>query len=270
MYLHLQMVDSCIIMQYRELSCNRIMLTTSRRDALLERLARDRQLMVSPLAQEFGVSEDTLRRDLRDLAAEGRLVRVHGGAVAASPTHQPIAARQDMHAQEKVRLARAAARLIRDDGIVIIDGGTSHREIASALPLERRCTIVTHSPIVAASFESHDRIEIVLIGGRIFRHSMVAAGPEAAEAFSRINADLCLLGVTGIHPTLGLTTGDSNEAALKRIIMKAGSETTVLATPDKIGRASAWKISDLSQLATLITVHDRPEWLPPSVDHISA
>ena len=244
------------------------MLTTSRRAALLERLARDGQLMVSPLAQEFGLSEDTLRRDLRDLAAEGRLVRVHGGAVAASPTHQPLAARQNMHAPEKARLARAAARLIGNDAIVIVDGGTTHRELASALPLDRRCTIVTHSPAVAASFEAHERVEIVLIGGRIFRHSMVAAGPEAAEAFSRINADLCLLGVTGIHPALGLTTGDCDEAALKRILVKAGAETAVLATPDKIGRASAWQIAELAQLTTLITIDDRPEWLPSAVNHI--
>lgn len=246
------------------------MLTTSRKTLLLERLARDGQLAVTPLAQEFGVSEDTLRRDLRDLAAEGKLIRVHGGAVPASQTHQPVAVRRNVHGTEKRRLAQAAARLIHDDAIVIVDGGTTHGELAQALPHSRRCTIVTHSPAIAASFEFHEQVQIVMIGGRIFRHSMVAVGAEAAEAFGRINADLCLLGVTGIHPELGLTTGDSEEAAVKRIMMKAAAETVVLATPDKIGHASAWQIADLSQISTLVTIGARPEWLLPSTEHISA
>lgn len=246
------------------------MLTTSRKAALLERLDRDGQLMVSPLAQEFGLSEDTLRRDLRELAAEGKLVRVHGGAVPASQTHQPLSSRRSMYAGEKKRLARAAAQLIQDEAIVILDGGKTHNEIAAALPQDRRCTIVTHSPTIVSSFEFHEHIEIVLIGGRIFRHSMVAVGSETATAFSRITADLCLLGVTGIHPELGLTTGDSEEAALKRIMIEAAAETIVLATPDKINHANAWQITDLSRLSTLITVDEPPEWLPDHVDHIVA
>jgi DeoR/GlpR family transcriptional regulator of sugar metabolism len=244
------------------------MLTTSRKAALLERLAKDGQLTVTTLALEFNVSEDTLRRDLRDLAAEGRLVRVHGGAVPASPTHQPLAARRKLHAEEKTRLARAAAPLITDGLIVILDGGTTHLELAAFVPLDRRCTIVTHSPAVAARFEFHDRIEVLLVGGQLFRHSMVAMGPETAQAFGRIAADICLLGVTGLHPDLGLTTGDSTEAGLKRILMDAAAETVVLATADKIGRASPWGIAPLTRLSMLVSSGDRPSWLPSGANHI--
>lgn len=244
------------------------MLTTSRKAALLERLSRTGQLAVTPLALEFGVSEDTLRRDLRDLATEGKLVRVHGGAVPASPTHQPLAARRNLHGEEKALLALAGARLIEDGHIVIVDGGTTHLELAASVPHGRRCTIVTHSPAVAASFEFHDRIEVVLVGGRLFRHSMIAIGPETADAFGRVSADICLLGVTGIHPELGLTTGDSNEAGLKRIMMNAAADTIVLATSDKIGRASPWGIATLTELSTLITISERPAWLPTETNHI--
>lgn len=259
-------------MQYRAGSCNNvqhIMLTTARKSLLLERLAQSGQLLVTPLAQELGLSEDTLRRDLRDLAAEGKLIRVHGGAVPASPTHQPLGQRRDRHVQEKASLARAAARLVRDGSIVIVDGGTTHLGLASALPLDRRCTIVTHSPGVAASLEHHDRVEVILIGGRLFRHSMVALGPETAIAYQQINADLCFLGVTGVHPDLGLTTGNSDEAVLKRIMSAAAAETVVLATPDKLGHASPWQITGLSQLSALVTVGARPDWLPAQVDHLS-
>lgn len=244
------------------------MLTTLRKAMLLDRLAKDGQLAVTPLAAEFGLSEDTLRRDLRDLASEGKLLRVHGGAVPASPTHQPLAARRSLHGLEKQRLAQAAARLIVDGLIVIVDGGTTHLELASAMPLDRRCTIVTHSPAVAASFEFHQEIEIVLVGGRLFRHSMVAMGPETADAFGHMKADLCLLGVTGVHPDLGLTTGDSGEASLKRIMMNAAGETVVLATSDKIGRASPWRIAPLSKLSTLVSLDGRPYWLQPNINHI--
>lgn len=246
------------------------MLTTSRKALLLDRLEAEGQLAVTPLAAELGVSEDTLRRDLRELAAEGKLVRVHGGAVPASPTHRPVEARRMIETDAKTRLAAAAAKLIEEGRIVIVDGGTTHAHLAANVPLERGFTLVTHSPAIALSFEHHERVEIVLVGGRIFRHSMVACGPAAAEAFSRVRADLCLLGVTGVHPETGLTTGDSEEAAMKRAMMEAAGETAVLATADKIGRASPWIVAPLSRLSTLVTEGGRPEWLPRRVAHLPA
>lgn len=246
------------------------MLTTSRKTLLLDRLQRDGQVSVTALAQELGLSEDTLRRDLRDLASEGKLVRVHGGAVPASPTHQPMAARAGLHHAGKAALVRAAARLIRPGMVVIVDGGTTHALLAAALPRDLTCTIVTHSPTVAASLEQNQGVEVVLLGGRLFRHSMVVMGAETAAAFGRVRADLCLLGVTGVHPGLGLTTGDSAEAGLKRVMMECAGESVVLATPDKIGRASPWQIAGLDQMATLICDGARPEWLPPQVAHLAA
>lgn len=246
------------------------MLTTARKALLLDRLARDRQLAVTALAEELQVSEDTIRRDLRDLAADRKLVRVHGGAVPASPTDLPLDQRRQVLSAEKTRLARRAAALLPDAAVVIVDGGTTHAALATALPRDFRCTIVTHSPAIAMSFEFHPRIEVILIGGAIFRHSMVANGPETALAFSRIRADLCLLGVTGVHPGLGLTTGDAAESALKRVMLDSAAETMVLATPDKLGRASPWQIADLARASLLVTLDDRPDWLPPGVDHARA
>jgi DeoR/GlpR family transcriptional regulator of sugar metabolism len=245
-------------------------LTTARKALLLDRLARDGSLSVTKLAAELNVSEDTLRRDLRDLASDGLLVRVHGGAVPASPTNRPVAVRQGMHAAEKQILARAAAGLIESGSVVIVDGGTTHLHLAAAVPRGRPFTLVTHSPAVASSFEHHDNVEIILIGGRIFRHSLVALGTETAQAFRRMRADLCLLGVTGVHAEIGLTTGDSEEAALKRVMAGASAETVVAATPDKMGRASPWCVLPLSDIATLITTQERPDWLPMSVTHLSA
>jgi DeoR/GlpR family transcriptional regulator of sugar metabolism len=246
------------------------MLTTSRKALLLARLEQKGQLTVTTLAKELGLSEDTLRRDLRDLAAEGKLVRVHGGAVPASPTHQRLASREGMHTAEKRQLARAVVSLIRPGMVVIVDGGTTHIHLADALPEGLDCTVVTHSPAIAMSLERHEGIEVVLLGGRMFRHSMVAMGPETALAYGRLSADLCLLGVTGVHKQLGLTTGDSAEAELKRVMIGSAAEAVVLATPDKIGRASPWQIAEITAISTLVTMGTRPEGMPQSVGHVRA
>ena len=246
------------------------MLTSQRKALLLARLQQDGRLVATLLAAELSVSEDTIRRDLRELAAEGLLLRVHGGALPASPTNLPLARRRDLQADAKGRLARAAARLVRPGMTVLIDGGTTTLALVAALPVDLRATVVTHSPGIAVAFEGHARVGVVLIGGRLFRHSMVACGPEAQAGFARVRADLCLLGVTGVHPETGLTTGDPDEAAIKRTMMAAAAETVLMVTPDKIGASGVWAIAPLERLGTLVTVGARPDWLPPEVGHLAA
>ncbi|MEH7828411.1 DeoR/GlpR family DNA-binding transcription regulator [Gemmobacter denitrificans] len=246
------------------------MLTQDRKALLLDRLGRDGRLIAAELATELQVSEDTIRRDLRDLAAEGRLLRVHGGALPLSPTHAPVATRQSLHPQAKARLARRALPLIRPGQIVIMDGGTTHLAMVAQLPPGLACTIVTHAPAIAAALEPFPRIEILLIGGPILRLSMVACGAEAAEAYGNIRADLCFLGVTGLQSETGLTTGHPEEARLKARMMRSAAETIVLATPDKLGATSPFRIAGLDAATTVISQGPRPDWLPDRVVHLSA
>src|SRR5580765_6111244 len=113
-----------------------MMMTTERKRLLLERLGRDRRIVAKDLSLELDLSEDTIRRDLRELAAEGLLQRVHGGALPASPTVANLAARRSMGTEEKRRLGRKAATLIARKQRVFIDGGTTHIELVRALPLD--------------------------------------------------------------------------------------------------------------------------------------
>jgi DeoR/GlpR family transcriptional regulator of sugar metabolism len=236
------------------------MLTTERKALLLARLAAEGRLHATELAAELGISEDTIRRDLRDLAAEGRLLRVHGGALPASPTHLPLARRRDLRAEEKDRLGALAAPLIRPGMVAILDGGTTHLALIRHLPPDLAATVVTHSPTIAAALELFAALEVIVIGGRLMRHSMVALGPTAFEGFARLRADLCLLGVTGVHPEAGLTTGDHDEAQIKARMMASAAETVVLATADKLGTASPHQIAPLAA-ARLITLA-APDWSP--------
>jgi DeoR/GlpR family transcriptional regulator of sugar metabolism len=234
------------------------MLTTQRKKLLLARLAAEGQLVAKALALELGTSEDTIRRDLRELAAEGRLQRVHGGALPASAAMGDLAVREQVSVADKVALGRFSAALVRPGQVVILDGGTTALQVARHLAPGLRATIVTHSPPVAVALAQHPGLEILVLGGRLFRHSMVNVGAGVIDAASRLRADLFFLGVTGVHPDAGLSTGDAEEAAVKRALHARAAETVVLASPEKLMAASPFVVAPLSELSLLVVARDTP------------
>ncbi|WP_328611665.1 DeoR/GlpR family DNA-binding transcription regulator [Amycolatopsis sp. NBC_00345] len=229
------------------------MLAAQRRDLLLARLAAEKKLVAKDLAVELGVSEDSVRRDLRELAAAGLCQRVYGGALPVSPAIGDLTARASVNVDGKLRVAVRAAGLIRPGTTVILDGGTTALAVARALPDELRATVVTHSPAVAAVLLDHPHAEVYLIGGRLFKHSGVTCGAAAAEAAEGVNAELFLLGVTGVHPDTGLTTGDADEAAMKRALARRAADTYVLASAEKVGAASRFSVLPLADVAGVVT-----------------
>ena len=229
------------------------MLVAERRDLLLRRLERDGKLVARDLAAELGVSEDSVRRDLRDLAAAGLCERVYGGAVPASRALVDYATRASVEPESKRRVATRAAALISPGDRVILDGGTTTLAVVRALPASLEATVITHSPTIAAALVDHPRIEILLLGGRIYKHSAVACGAATAEAAASISADLFLLGVTGVHPEAGLTTGDAEEAAMKRTLAARAADTYVLASSEKVGAISAYGVLGLSEVTAIVT-----------------
>jgi DeoR/GlpR family transcriptional regulator of sugar metabolism len=235
------------------------MLTTHRKKLLLDRLAAEGQLVATALARELGTSEDTIRRDLRELAAEGKLQRVHGGALPASAALGDLAAREQVAVEDKVALGRFGAGLVRPGQVVILDGGTTAVQVARHLAPGLRATVVTHSPPVAVALAAHPGIEIIVLGGRLFRHSMVNVGAAVIGAAGRLRADLFFLGVTGVHPDEGLTTGDAEEAAVKRALHERAAETVVLASPEKLLSASAFLVAPLSSASLVAVPRATPE-----------
>jgi DeoR/GlpR family transcriptional regulator of sugar metabolism len=179
------------------------MLAAQRREFLLARLGRDQRVVAKDVAAELGVSEDSVRRDLRDLAAAGLCQRVYGGALPASPAVADYTTRRRVEVDSKQRVAAAATALVKSGDTLILDGGTTALAVARALPADLAATVVTHSPTVAVALAEHPGVEIYLLGGRLFRHSMVTCGAAAAEAARAVHADLFLLGVTGVHPGAG-------------------------------------------------------------------
>jgi len=237
------------------------MLTQERKAHILTVLQRDRRIVAKTLSQNLGLSEDTIRRDLRELAADGLLQRVHGGALPASPAVADVAGRWRVSPDAKLQIARIAARMVRPGQVVILDGGTTAVQMARHLAPDLRATVVTHSPSVAVVLAAHAGIEVELIGGRLFKHSIVSVGAVAAEAIARVRADTYFMGVTGVHAELGLTTGDAEEAAIKRALSRQAGETVVLASREKLGAASPFVVLPLSEIDVLVIENGLPEEL---------
>ncbi|CDZ31303.1 Transcriptional regulator, DeoR family [Neorhizobium galegae bv. officinalis] len=228
------------------------MLTTQRKSLILDILRREGQVIAKRAAEEFSLSEDTIRRDLREMAAEGLLRRVHGGAMPISPDLPDLSARRMVSSDVKQRLGRAAAGMVKPGQTIFLDGGTSTAEIARALPRNLAVTIVTHSPTIAAELEHHPTADVILIGGRLYKHSMVATGAAAMAQIALMRPDIFFLGVTAAHPVRGLSTGDFEEAAIKRHIAACSAETITLVTEEKLDAVSPHVIMPVSALSGMI------------------
>lgn len=239
--------------------CRCGMLTQERKAHILAVLQREGRVVAKAVSQTLGLSEDTIRRDLRELAAEGRLQRVHGGALPASPALADFAGRTKVSPEGKIAVGRAAAALVRPGQVVFVDGGTTAVQLARHLPPDLRATVVTHSPSIAVALVDHPTVEVELIGGRLFKHSIVTTGAAAIEAIARIRADLFFMGVTGVHPEAGLTTGDAEEAAVKRALARQSAETVVLASAEKIGAASRYLVLPVAEVSTIVIESRLPQ-----------
>lgn len=236
---------------------NREVTPEERQKFILETLEAKGRLGTAELSERFAISEDTARRDLREMAAAGLVQRVHGGALPTSPADQPFMKRYRIAGEEKVRLARRAAQLISSGQLVIMDGGTTNLELARQLPRDLSATIVTNSPRIATETSDHPHLKVILLGGVFDQRSQMTLGAHVLGELGRINADLCILGVHGIHPETGLTTAGFDEATIKKAMMNASAEVVALVTESKFGTGSAHRFGDVADL-DFVVAEDTP------------
>ena len=228
------------------------MLTLQRKKHLLDLLSRDGRIVAKPVSEQLGVSEDTIRRDLRELAKEGQLRRVHGGALPVTPPMVMFAQRHDIEAGAKADIGRAAATLIQPGQVVFIDGGTTCLQMARQLAPELHATVVTHSPSIAVELANHPNIDVIILGGKLFKHSVVAMGSSTIDEIAKVRADAYFMGVCSLHPRTGITAMDYEEAAIKRALSRAAAETVVLASPDKLETTSPFEIVPLDEVSRIV------------------
>lgn len=170
----------------------------------------------------------------------------------------------DISVDDKSAIGRAAAQLIQPGQVVFIDGGTTSAQLVRHLAPDLRATVITHSPSVAVDLSTHPTIEVIMLGGRLFKHSVVGVGSATVEAIRQVRADLYFMGVCSVHPEAGLSTGDYEEAGVKRALSAAAAETIVLASPEKLATASPYQVIPLDDLSALVTMASVPaELLAP-------
>ncbi|MEF2551532.1 DeoR/GlpR family DNA-binding transcription regulator [Aurantimonas sp. A2-1-M11] len=232
------------------------LLTRQRQEAIGARLASDGRVIAAAMAREFAVSEDTIRRDLRDMAAAGLCERVYGGALPVAPSGGPIAERQEQASAVKTELARVAAGLLPHDATIFIDAGSSNIALARQLPENARGTIVTNSPAVALAVPAGGGLRVVLVGGQFDSHAGACLGAKAVSDAERLCPDLVVLGACGADPVEGITAFSQEEAEFKRRMANTGRSVMVIATGDKLGTVAPFRVIAASQVTRLVTQSD--------------
>lgn len=220
------------------------------------RLARERgRVEVLSLAEDFRVTAETVRRDLKALDRAGLVRRVHGGAIPAGRLdfEPDLAERETTAADEKDAIARAALAELPADGSVIIDAGTTAARLAGLLPLDSSLTVVTHALPVAARLADHPGISLHLVGGRVRRRTRAAVDEWALRAYAEIHADVAFLATNGFSLDGGLTTPDLAEAAVKRAVAGAARRVVLLADSGKYGRRHFARFGDLADVDVVVT-----------------
>lgn len=226
-------------------------LPRERQDRILERLRQHGRVVAADLAVEFRVSEDSIRRDLRDLAARNLCKRVYGGALL-SPSAAPLAERRRENIERKRALAAVAASLVTPRQILFIDAGSTNLAIASALPERYDLTVVTNAPDVALAVIGRPGFEVLVIGGRIDPDIGGAIGSMALRQIQGIRADLCFPGVCAADAETGLWTFDTEEVVLKRAMIEASGETVLVATREKLITAATHHTAPAKSVAHLV------------------
>lgn len=220
------------------------------------RLAREGgRVDVLSLAEEFQVTAETVRRDLKALDRAGLVRRVHGGAIPAGRLdfEPDLAERESTAADEKDRIAQAALAELPSDGSIVLDAGSTVARLAAGLPLESDLTVVTHSLPTAARLADHPGVQLHLIGGRVRHRTRAAVDAWALRAYGEIRADVVFLAANGFSAEHGLTTPDLAEAAVKRAAVASARRVVLLADSTKHGQEHFARFGDLADVDVLIT-----------------
>lgn len=239
-----------------------------RRRYILEHLARAGRVLAVDLARQFAISEDTARRDLRDLAAAGLCQRVYGGALPLSTASGTLVQREGEQTTRKAALGRAGAdviaRTMQPHEVLFLDAGSTNLAVARALPPDLHITVVTHAPHIATALGPLAGIELITIGGRVDARCGAALGARALRDLDGIRVDLALLGSCAVDAAAGLAAFYLEDAEFKRAVAGASATVMTIATSEKLGTSASFRVVPASRLTHLVVEADAsPALLEP-------
>jgi DeoR family transcriptional regulator, fructose operon transcriptional repressor len=228
--------------------------SAQRKQAILTALAADGRVDVAAMAEELAVTGETVRKDLIALERQGRLRRVHGGAVPVQDfSFEPEVASRVGCAEEKRRIARAALTQLPRSGTILIDAGSTTARMAELIPSDRRLTAFTNTLPIAITLAAKPNLAVHTLGGRVRTITLAEVDSWAARTLGEINVDVAFLGANGISPDRGLTTPDPVGAAVKRLMIRCARRRVLLSDHTKINQVTTHKFGDLTEIDLLIT-----------------
>ncbi|SKA30544.1 transcriptional regulator, DeoR family [Consotaella salsifontis] len=233
-----------------------IPLADARRELIRGRLREGRPVKAAELAAEFAVSEDTVRRDLRDLARAGECRRVYGGALPLSPAGGNLTERRREAPGRKRLIAEAVIPLIPPGSTVFIDAGSTNVQVASLAWRFQPRTVITNAPSIAAVLSENGVDEIVVIGGRLDPATGSCLGSRTLREVEGLAPDVVILGGCGIAADAGVTVFSSEEAEIKRTVAATSRAVIVTSTREKLGTAAPFAIMAASRVSALVVEAD--------------
>ncbi|WP_282456228.1 DeoR/GlpR family DNA-binding transcription regulator [Chitinophaga sedimenti] len=229
------------------------MLKEERQTFIMRQINLHNKVLSADLSAMLSVSEDTVRRDLKELAEDGKVLKVHGGAIGKS-FHYPFNGNSEVYALEaKQQIAAKAIKLLKDDMFVLTGGGTTMIEFAKKIPENLRATFFTISPLVAIQLAEHAELTVITIGGQLSKSSNVHIGSSVINQLADIRVDLCLFGTNGLSIQEGMTDSDWEVVQVKKAMLRASKKMAVMSIAEKLNSTQRMKVCDINQVDYLIT-----------------
>ena len=231
------------------------MLKKERQEFILHQLNLHNKILCADLSNKMGVSDDTIRRDLQELAQQDKLLKVHGGALSKS-FHTAFDREMVYHLEDKNIIAQKTAALVQSGMYILTSGGTSILEFAKSLDPNLNATFFTCSLNAAIEFAHHPSIEVVMIGDKVSKDSMLTTGASAVQTIETIQADLCILGINSLDTQFGLSENDWEVVQIKKAMIKASKKTICIGISEKLNSQQKIKVANLDEIDILITELD--------------
>lgn len=230
---------------------------------IMHQLNLHNKVLSNDLCQTMDVSEDTIRRDLQELSAAAKLIKVHGGALSLSFNEVQFSSDHLYSPEKKRSIAEKAVSLVTNGMFVLTGGGTTIVEMAKVLPPHLRATFMTGSIPAVNEYLKHPSIDVVMIGDKILKDSKITCGSEAISKIRQVNADICFLGINAIDVKSGVTENDWEVANLKREMIEASRIVVCLSISEKLNSSQPLRICGLDKITHLITE------LPPDDERLN-
>lgn len=231
------------------------MLKEERQAYIIHQINLHNKVLSTDLSLQLKVSEDTIRRDLNDLAESGKVIKVYGGALSKS--FQFPFQEGNVYAKEgKREIASKAMSLIQSGMTILIGGGTTMIELARLVPNDLQCTFFTISPLVALELAEKENVEVILLGGKLSRNTNIVGGAQVINELSDLRIDLCLLGTNSLSIEEGITDSDWEVVQIKRAMIKCSKSLGILSIAEKLNSNQKMRVAPLKEVTYLITDMD--------------